>query len=400
MRPPAACTASASRWSTRCPKSSKSRSRATAPLWRQSYARGGRKRKLENALGPVQNRRGTTFRFKPDPQIFGAGAPSSPPGSTDGRSKAYLFRGVDHPLVLRSQPDQATTPPPRPCCTSPAACAISWPPTSPQAATSARSGPAKPTSPALPTDPPRPGASNGRLAWREEGEGFLHSYCNTVPTAQGGTHEAGLRAALTQGPARLRRLRQQEGANITGRRHHGRPRRHALRLHPRPAVPGPDQGQAHLPRSHALVETALRDHFDHWLAGDPAPGRQPARLRHRARRGAPAPAREQEMVARKSATRRKLRLPGKLADCSAGRRRHRALPGRGRQRRRLRQAGRDRETQAVLPLRGKILNVASATHRQAARQPGAVRTSSGPGLRHRLPISIARRPALRAASSS
>ncbi|MFZ0692964.1 MAG: toprim domain-containing protein, partial [Alphaproteobacteria bacterium] len=198
-------------------------------------------------------------------------------------------------------------------------------------------------------------------AWPEDGDGELTSYCNTVPTPQGGSHEAGLRTALTRalkahgervGNRRTKEIAAEDvtdGACI------------ALSLYIRdPQFQGQTKEKLSHPDAQRLVEAVIKDHFDHWLAGDPESAEAllshvVARAEERLRR------REQKDLGRKSAT-RKTRLPGKLADCtreepqgtevflvegdSAG--------GSAKQ-------ARNRETQAVLPLRGKILNVASAS---------------------------------------
>jgi topoisomerase-4 subunit B len=209
------------------------------------------------------------------------------------------------------------------------------------------------------------GQAGGRVewavAWLEEGDGFLHTYCNTVPTPQGGTHETGFRAALVKG---LRAWGEHRGnkraANVVAEDLLG-PMAAKLSLFLRdPQFQGQTKEKLTSPEAARLVEAALRDRFDHFLAGDPAQAdnllafvveRAEERLRRK----------ENRDTARKSPTRR-LRLPGKLADCtrenaaeteiflvegdSAG--------GSAKQ-------ARNRETQAVLPLRGKILNVASAS---------------------------------------
>jgi len=329
-------------------------------LWRQRYSRGAPLTKLENA-GPVQNRRGTTFRFKPDPQIFGPLGFSPARLYRLCRSKAYLFRGVTirwscTPALITGKDE---TPPE----------AVLHFPGGLRDSLAADIGAATTVGQMWAGDadlPPAPdGARSGRvewaLAWLEEGEGFLNSYCNTVPTAQGGTHEAGFRAALLKG---LRAWGEQRGnrraANVTGEDLMGGLNAKMSVFLREPQFQGQTKEKLTSPEATRLVETALRDRFDHYLAGDPAQAdnllaylieRAEERLRRR----------ESKDVARKSATRR-LRLPGKLADCSVEDASRTELflvegdsaGGSAKQ-------ARNRATQAVLPLRGKILNVASAS---------------------------------------
>ncbi len=329
-------------------------------LWRQAYSRGKPTTKLQNA-GPVQNRRGTQIRFHPDPDIFGPLQFSPARLYRLCRSKAYLFRGVR----IRWSCDPAL---PR-ATDIPAEAELHFPgglrdsldadiADTPRAIAEIWAGEA-----ALPPGPG--GASTGRvewaLAWMESGEAFLHSYCNTVPTPQGGTHEAGLRAALLRGLRAWGEQRSNKRAlQVTNDDLSGVLAAKLSAFVRDPQFQGQTKEKLTSPEAARLVETALRDRFDHWLAAHPAQSdallafvieRAEDRLRRKEAKDTP----------RKSATRR-LRLPGKLADCtkenaadteiflvegdSAG--------GSAKQ-------ARDRATQAVLPLRGKILNVASAS---------------------------------------
>ncbi len=330
-------------------------------LWRQSYSRGKPTTALLNA-GAVQNRRGTTIRFRPDQEIFGALAFSPTRLYRLCRSKAYLFRGVQirwkcDPSLLVGLREPV-----------PAEAVLHFPGglrDSLEADTQAlpRVGGIWAGDADLPprADGERSGRVEWAAAWLEQDDGFLHSYCNTVPTPQGGTHEAGFRSALLKG---LRAWGEQRGnkraAQVTGE-DLATPMAAKLSAFIRePQFQGQTKEKLTSPEAARLVETALRDRFDHYLAGDPAQAdallafvveRAEERLRRRELKDAP----------RKSATRR-LRLPGKLTDCtledasrveiflvegdSAG--------GSAKQ-------ARDRATQAVLPLRGKILNVASAS---------------------------------------
>ena len=326
-------------------------------LWRQEFSRGKPTSQLIR-VGAVQNRRGTAIRFTPDPEIFGALQFSPARLYKFCRSKAYLFRGVAirwrcaDALARENVPADATLHFPGGLRDSLEA----------DVADAERVGGLWAGEAAF---PPADGRDQGRLEWAmvwlADGDAALASYCNTVPTTQGGTHEAGLRAALLRG---FRTWGEQRGnkraAAVTAEDVMG-----SLAAKLSVFIRDPQfQGQTKEKLTNAdaarLVEAALRDRFDHHLAADPAQAdallahvidRAEERLRRRELKDAP----------RKSATRR-LRLPGKLADCTledSGRVELFLVEGDS--------AGgsakqaRDRATQAVLPLRGKILNVASAS---------------------------------------
>ena len=328
-------------------------------LWRQSYVRGVPQTALLNA-GAVQNRRGTQIRFTPDTEIFGE--LRFQPGRLYKlcRSKAYLFRGVrirwacDPSLIVGTD--------------IPAEIEIHYP-GGLRDSLEADLGGKTPVVPLwageanFPTNAAgeRAGRMEWALAWLEEGESGLSSYCNTVPTPQGGTHEAGFRAALLKG---LRGWGEQRGtkkatAITADDAMAGLAAKLSVFIR-EPQFQGQTKEKLTNAEAARLVEAALRDRFDHFLAASPSQAdallaftieRAEERLRRKELKDAP----------RKTATRR-LRLPGKLADCaSEDTSRTELFLVEGDSAGGSAKQARDRATQAVLPLRGKILNVASAS---------------------------------------
>jgi topoisomerase-4 subunit B len=330
-------------------------------LYRQSFARGVPTTKLVNA-GAVQNRRGTTIRFKPDPQIFGPLAFSPARLYRLCRSKAYLFRGVEirwscAPALIPARDE------------TPAEAVLHFPGGLRDSLQADIADCARVMPDIWSGEANLPDAADGRPSgrvewaaiWLDSGEAFLNSYTNTVPTPQGGTHEAGFRAALLKS---LRHWGEQRSnkraAQITAEDVMGTLAAKLSVFLRDPQFQGQTKEKLTSPEAARLVETALRDRMDHFLAADPGQAdnfltfiieRAEERLRRR----------EQKDTPRKSATKR-LRLPGKLTDCTKeGVADTELFLVEGDSAGGSAKSARNRETQAILPLKGKILNVASAS---------------------------------------
>ncbi len=327
-------------------------------LYKQSFERGLVLGPLE-LVGAAPNRRGTTVRFKPDFEIFGDKLRFKPTRLFQmTRSKAYLFRGVEvrwtcDPSLL---PEESKVP---------AEAILSYPNGLADQLDEVFKGKSTITDQHFSGLVEGPdGKVEWAIAWTPAGfgdnDGFSRSYCNTIPTPDGGTHEAGFRSAITKGLRNYAELTgQKKGTSITADDIMGHSGLLLSVFIRNPEFVGQTKDKLSATPAFRLVENAVRDRFDHWLAGSPKEADKllvwaVERADERAKR------RKAKDISRKSATKR-LRLPGKLADCADSKGDTELFIVEGDSAGGSAKQARNRKTQAILPLRGKILNVASAT---------------------------------------
>jgi len=323
-------------------------------LYEQSFSRGIPRGPIQK-LGPIQNRRGTTVTFHPDPEIFGSQTLKPARLYKLARSKAYLFSGVE--IRWKSAVADGETPV-EATFHFPGGLAQYLSDTMAKITTYAE----RPFAGRVSFEEKYqiPGSVEWAINWTPAQDGFLQSYCNTVPTPEGGTHEAGFWAATLKGIKAYGERVKNRKAELITRDDLLTGACALLSVFIRePSFVGQTKDRLSTEEAAKWVENAVRDHFDTWLAADPRSAgaildflvlRAEERLRRR----------EEKETQRKTAT-KKLRLPGKLTDCSSKTREGTELfIVEGDSAGGSAKGARSRETQALLPLKGKILNVLGA----------------------------------------
>ncbi|MEO0937342.1 MAG: DNA topoisomerase IV subunit B [Pseudomonadota bacterium] len=322
-------------------------------LYAMEFARGVPQGSLEQ-IGAAPNRRGTSVTFHPDPEIFGSLTLKPARLFKMARSKAYLFSGVEirwkSALADGDTPMEATF-------RFPGGLSDYLNETLAEATTYADA----PFSGSVSFEKfNAPGKVEWAVNWTPSRDGFIQSYCNTVPTPEGGTHEAGFWAAILKGIKAYGELANNKKAGMITREDLVAGAGALVSCFIRePEFVGQTKDRLATVEAQRMVENSVRDHFDNWLAADTKSAGSildflVLRAEERVRR------RQEKETARKSAT-KKLRLPGKLVDCSnASREGTELFIVEGDSAGGSAKMARDRKTQALLPLRGKILNVLGA----------------------------------------
>jgi len=323
-------------------------------LYAMDFQRGIPQGPLEK-IGAAPNRRGTSVTFHPDPDIFGHLKFKPARLFKMARSKAYLFSGVE--IRWKSEIDDGETPT-QAKFHFPGGLADYLNETLGEASTYADAPFAGKVTFADKFQVP--GSIEWAINWTPSRDGYIQSYCNTVPTPEGGTHEGGFWAAILKG---IRAY-----GELVGNRKAKEINRDDLITGgcalisifiSEPSFVGQTKDRLSTEAATRMVENSVRDHFDNWLAADTKSAGAildflVLRAEERRRR------RAEKETARKSAT-QKLRLPGKLTDCSSKSRAGTELfIVEGDSAGGSAKMARDRKTQALLPLRGKILNVLGA----------------------------------------
>ena len=322
-------------------------------LFAMEFSRGVPKKKL-TMIGAAPNRRGTSVTFHPDPEIFGSLTLKPARLFTMARSKAYLFSGVE--IRWKTEISDGET------ATSanfhfPGGLADYLKEVLGEVTTYSN----VPFSGTVSFEKfNAPGKVEWAINWTPARDGFIQSYCNTVPTPEGGTHETGFWAAILKGIKAYGELVNNKKASTITREDLTTGAGALVSCFIRePEFVGQTKDRLATVEAQRMVENSVRDHFDNWLAADTKSAGAildflVLRAEERMRR------RQEKETSRKTAT-QKLRLPGKLTDCSSKSRDGTELfIVEGDSAGGSAKMARDRKTQALLPLRGKILNVLGA----------------------------------------